>query len=102
MDIDRKSLDRCRVKAAGPSRHDTAAAILEERSDALIRIAEALLVREILDGNEVMQIINGETLPPLPASGSGKDAEDHTQQVLRPEGGRRAPGFNEGERPQPA
>jgi len=90
------------VKKLVTGGYDTAAAILEERSDALIRIAEALLVREILDGNEVMQIINGETLPPLPASGSGKDAEDHTQQVLRPEGGRRAPGFNEGERPQPA
>ena len=33
---------------------------------------------------------------------AGKDAEDHTQQVLRPEGGRRVPGLSEGERPQPA
>ena len=33
---------------------------------------------------------------------TGKDAEDHTQQVLRPEGGRRVPGLSEGERPQPA
>ena len=32
----------------------------------------------------------------------GKDSEDHTQQVLRPEGGRRVPGLSEGERPQPA
>ena len=45
--------------------------------------------------------INGQQLPPLPSSGS-RDSEDHTQQVLRPETGRRAPGFNEGERPQPA
>jgi cell division protease FtsH len=89
------------VKKLVKGGYDTAAAILEERSEALIRIAEALLEREILDGNEVMQIINGQTLPPLPAT--GKDAEDHTQQVLRPEGGRRAPGFSEGERPpQPA
>ena len=56
-----------------------------------MKIAEALLEREILDGNEVMQIIKGETLPPAAAAG-GKDAEDHTQQVLRPEGGRRVPG----------
>jgi len=89
------------VKKLVQGGYDTAAKILEERSEALVRIAEALLVREILDGNEVMAIINGEQLPPLPASG-GKDAEDHTQKVLRPEGGRRAPGFNEGERPQPA
>jgi cell division protease FtsH len=81
--------------------YDTAAKILEERSDALVRIAEALLEREILDGNEVMQIINGQPLAPLPASGA-KDSEDRTQQVLRPESGRRIPGLSEGERPQPA
>jgi len=89
------------VKKLVQGGYDTAAGILDQRSEALVKIAEALLVREILDGNEVMQIINGETLPPLPASGS-KDSEDHTQKVLRPEGGRRAPGFSEGERPQPA
>jgi cell division protease FtsH len=89
------------VKKLVQGGYDTALRIIEERSDKLVNIAEALLVREILDGNEVMQIINGETLAPLPASGS-KDAEDHTQQVLRPEAGRRAPGFSEGERPQPA
>ncbi len=89
------------VKKLVQGGYDTAARILDERSDALIRIAEALLEREILDGNEVMQIINGQPLPPLPASGP-KDAEDHTQQVLRPEPGRRSPSLNEGERPQPA
>src|SRR5579883_825037 len=89
------------VKKLVQGGYDTAARILDERSDALVKIAEALLEREILDGNEVMQIINGQELPPLPASGS-KDSEDHTQKVLRPETGRRAPGFNEGERPQPA
>ncbi len=67
----------------------------------MVQIAEALLEREILDGNEVMQIINGQPLPPMNKAGS-KDSEDHTQQVLRPEGGRRVPGLSEGERPQPA
>jgi cell division protease FtsH len=81
--------------------YDSASSIIEERSEAMVRLAETLLVREILDGSEVMQIIRGETLAPLPPSGS-KDSEDHTQQVLRPEGGRRVPGLNEGERPQPA
>ncbi|HEY7388565.1 MAG TPA: ATP-dependent zinc metalloprotease FtsH [Bryobacteraceae bacterium] len=89
------------VKKLVQGGYDQAARILDERSDALVRIAEALLVREILDGNEVMQLVNGQPLPPLPASG-GKDAEDHTQQVLRPEPGRRSPSLNEGERPQPA
>jgi cell division protease FtsH len=80
--------------------YDTAAEILDKHSDALVRIAESLLEREILDGSEVMAIIRGENLPPK--ADGGKDAEDHTQQVIRPEGGRRLPGLSEGERPQPA
>jgi cell division protease FtsH len=87
------------VKKLVQGGYDTAAQILDERSEAMVKIAETLLEREILDGNEVMQIINGHPLPPI--SGS-KDSEDHTQQVLRPEGGRRVPGLSEGERPQPA
>ena len=66
-----------------------------------MKIAEALLEREILDGNEVMQIINGRDAAAA-CHGGGKDSEDHTQQVLRPESGRRVPGLSEGERPQPA
>jgi cell division protease FtsH len=89
------------VKKLVQGGYDTSAKILEERSEALIKIAESLLEREILDGNEVMQIINGQPLAPLPSSGS-KDSEDHTQQVLRPEAGRRVTGLSEGERPQPA
>jgi len=46
----------------------------------------------------VMRIINGQPLEPLPAP----SAKEPTQQVLRPEGGRRLPGLSEGERPQPA
>jgi cell division protease FtsH len=89
------------VKKLVQGGYDTANQILEERAEALVKIAETLLVREILDGNEVMQIINGQPLSPSSNSGS-KDSEDHTQQVLRPEGGRRLPGLSEGERPQPA
>jgi cell division protease FtsH len=73
--------------------------IIEERSDALVRVAEALLEREVLDGEEVRALIAGETLaamPPVPPKDHG------TQQVVRPEGGRRLPGLVEGERPQPA
>jgi cell division protease FtsH len=81
--------------------YDTASKVIEDRSDALVRIAETLLEREILDGNEVMQIIKGDTLPPMPLV-PPKDSADHTQQVLRPEPNRRLPGLNEGERPQPA
>src|SRR5437588_9339755 len=62
--------------------YDTAAAIIEERADALENIAKALLEREILDGAEIMQIIKG--IPLAPSSGP-KDTSDQTQQVLRPE-----------------
>jgi cell division protease FtsH len=79
--------------------YNTSLKILEERSEVLIKIAENLLEREILDGAEVLQIIAGNTLPPYVKS---KDSDDHTQQVLRPEGGRRVSGLSEGERPQPA
>jgi len=88
------------VKKLVQGAYDTASTILTERSDALVKIAETLLEREILDGNEVMQIIEGNYVEP--AKPGGMDAEDHTQQVLRPESGRRVPGLSEGERPQPA
>jgi cell division protease FtsH len=82
--------------------YDTATKIIDEHSDALVQIAETLLVREILDGSEVMQIVRGEPLAPF-VNGSGpKDSGGDTQQVLRPESGRRLPGLSEGERPQPA
>jgi cell division protease FtsH len=81
--------------------YDTAAGVIEQHSDALVKIAEMLLEREILDGAEVLSLIRGESLPPRSNDG-GKDAEDHTQQVIRPEAGRRIPGLSEGERPQPA
>ena len=36
----------------------------QEHADAMIRIAEALLEREVLDGAEVKQLIDGQALPP--------------------------------------
>ncbi|SPE26790.1 ATP-dependent zinc metalloprotease FtsH (fragment) [Candidatus Sulfopaludibacter sp. SbA6] len=89
------------VKKLVQGAYDSAAEIIGKHSDALVKIAETLLVREILDGNEVMRIVAGEQLPPAPPSDS-KAAEDHTQQVFRPEGGRRVPKLSDGERPQTA
>jgi cell division protease FtsH len=87
------------VKKLVQGGYDTATGVIEKHSDALIKIAESLLEREILDGSEVTQIINGQDLPPRPPA--VKDGG--TQQVIRPEvSGRRLPGLNEGERPQPA
>jgi cell division protease FtsH len=89
------------VKKLVQGGYDTAVKIIEEHSDALVRIAEALLEREILDGNEVMQIIRGDTLPQIVAP-PPKDSGEGTQQVLSPQPSRRLPGLSEGERPQPA
>ncbi|HWB99656.1 MAG TPA: ATP-dependent zinc metalloprotease FtsH [Bryobacteraceae bacterium] len=88
------------VKKLVQGGYDTAAQIIDQHADAMVRIAEALLEREILDGHEVMQLINGEELPALPPTSTPRGPE--TQQVIRPEGGRRLPGLSEGERPQPA
>ena len=80
--------------------YEEARLLIEERSEALVRIAEALLEREVLDGEEVHQLIEGKQLPPvrpIPPGDGGR-----TQQVVRPEGGRRITPLVEGERPQPA
>jgi cell division protease FtsH len=88
------------VKKLVQTGYDRARTVIEEKSDALIRVAEMLLEREVLDGAEVNQIIDG--IPLSPRAPKSKDSEDHSQQVIRPEGGRRLPGLSEGERPAPA
>ena len=80
-----------------------AAKIIDDRPDALVRIAEALLEREVLDGAEVTLLIEGQTLPsfqaPKPDGGGGGGDK---QQVIRPESAPRVAGLVEGESPQPA
>ena len=76
--------------------YDTAEAIINQHSEAMVTIAEMLLVREILDGSEVTQLIKGQTLaPPTPRETPGGGV----QQVIRPDSGRRVPGLNEGSQP---
>jgi cell division protease FtsH len=90
------------VKKFVQAGYDLATKIIEANSAALIKIAETLLEREVLDGAEVRTLIDGGTLPPHVLTGSGPKDGGETQQVIRPaEGGRRLPGL-EGERPQPA
>ena len=81
--------------------YDRAGKTIEEKSSALVQVAEMLLEREILDGAEVKSLIDGIPLPPRTVI-KPKSNEDHTQQVIRPEGGRRVPGMADGERPAPA
>jgi cell division protease FtsH len=90
-----------RIISTGYSR---ARVIIEQHSSAMVRVAEALLEREVLDGAEVKTLLDGGNLPPMSPSTPPKDTADHTQQVIRPEtgGGRRLPGLSEGERPAPA
>jgi cell division protease FtsH len=89
------------VKKLVESAYSRARVIIEEKADALDRIALALLEREVLDGAEVRQLIEGTPLPAfnrpptLPPS-------DTPQQVLRPEPGRRMPGMLPEGGPQPA
>jgi len=81
--------------------YDRAKKIISDRSDAMVRIAEALLEREVLDGAEVLALIDGKTLPKLAPS---------NQKPSSPEGGAIAPtpkpnalpGLMGGESPQPA
>jgi len=69
------------VKRIISNAYSRAEAIIREHSDGLIRVAEALLERESLDGSEVQILLQNGTLPP-PAGGTPA-----TQQVIRPETG---------------
>ena len=55
--------------------YDLAKRIILEKRDSLVAIAEALLVRETLDGAEVEMLMHGGTLPPRPAPGPGGPAD---------------------------
>jgi cell division protease FtsH len=86
------------VKKLVENGYTRARQIIEQRADALERIAMALLEREVLDGSEVNQLIEGKILQAVqpPPTGDGG-----SQQVIKPETGRRLPGMLEGG-PQPA
>jgi len=81
--------------------YKSARSIIEEKSDALIRIAEALLEREVLDGAEVRMLIAGHELPAAPPPSKPPRGPEPEKPVSRPEGGP-LPGLLGGERPQPA
>ena len=78
--------------------YEKAKNIILENRDAMVRIALALLEREVLDASELKMIIEGKQLPArvVPQKGDG----DGVQQVLKPEPGR-TPGIAPG-KPSPA
>jgi cell division protease FtsH len=90
------------VKGLVDEQYQRARKIIEEHSNAMKRIADALLEREILDGDEVRALINGESLAVIESKSGTGHSETETQKVIRPEGGLRVPPLIDGERPQPA
>ena len=92
------------VKNIISTAYDRAHVIIKEYSTAMVRVSEALLERETLDGAEVKTLLDGGNLPPFSSPPRPpRDNDGETQQVIRPDtSGRRMPGLNDGERPQPA
>src|SRR5246500_2165402 len=78
--------------------YEKAKSIILENREAMVRIALALLEREVMDASELKLIIEGKQLPArvVPQKGDG----DGVQQVLKPEPGR-TPGIAPG-KPSPA
>ena len=73
--------------------------ILSTSREALVRISEALLVREVLDASEVKLLIEGKALPEL-VRPTPQPPPAETVQVLKPQPAQ--PGMPPRERPQPA
>ena len=84
--------------------YDTAKKLIQDNSDGLVRIAEALLEREVLDGGEVRALLEGRELEPLVVApqatnedAGGSDAPAPEQSESPPA----LPGLEEGH-PSPA
>jgi cell division protease FtsH len=71
--------------------YETAKGILGDNRELLIRIANALLEREVLDANQIKMLIEGRNLPEITPPSK---PDDGLQQVLKPEPGR--PGIAKG------
>jgi cell division protease FtsH len=93
------------VKRIVSDGYEKAKSILSNNRELLDRIAQALLVREVLDANEVKLLMEGKPLPdkprtpPTPPPTAAAPATD--PKVVRPEM-RPAPGFTRGDSPAKA
>jgi cell division protease FtsH len=72
------------VKTFVTTGYERAKNILSTNHDVLIRIAEALLEREVLDGSEVNQLIEGKVLPEFVRTRPVRPPSETTQ-VLKPQ-----------------
>jgi cell division protease FtsH len=97
-------IDREVRRIVGQS-YERAHTIMETHRDALDRIAQALLDREVLDANEIRMLIDGVTLPekPAPAPPSPQTAPSPKEPQLAPRPEPRVvPGLAKGEKPATA
>jgi cell division protease FtsH len=76
-----------------------AKSVLTANREALLRISEALLEREVLDASEVKLLIENKPLPEL-VRHTPQAPPPETVQVLKPQPAQ--PGMPTRERPQPA
>ena len=84
--------------------YDVAKKVITENSDALVKIAEALLEREVLEGEEVMTLLAGGELQAITHPQEDEEPAVPQQEVLRPDTPqpKGVPGLSEGEQPSPA
>jgi cell division protease FtsH len=87
------------VKRFVMTAYSRAREVLTSNREGLVRIAEALLVREVLDGSEIKLLIDGKPLPERIRSGPPAPPQSETTEVIKPQ---TAPGIPGRERPQPA
>ena len=83
--------------------YDRAKQLIAKHSDGLIRIAEALLEREVLDGEQVTALLEGRALAPIdtrPPTLDDEGAPESTD-IAEPESSPPLPGIEGGE-PSPA
>ena len=88
------------VQAIVSDSYSRAKTLIEANAKGLVRIAEALLEREVLDGDDVMILLSGQPLPPLaipPPLDEDADGPDAPSAVVPPA----LPGLDEGQ-PSPA
>jgi len=93
------------VRKIVTSSYSRARTLLETNREALERIAQALLVREVLDATELKLLLEGKPLPekarPAPPAPPQAVPGKEPAPVARPEP-RPVPGFAKGEKPAPA
>jgi cell division protease FtsH len=82
--------------------YECAKQILTDNRETLLRVADTLLEREVLDGQEIKMLIEGKTLPTPSTPPRYPHPPDEKQQVLKPEAKPGVRPLAEGERPAPA